>query len=176
MLAQLRKFKFCNSFLFVFLSYFRLELLERGLPLNSRLIRATFSNVTLLYGRYLVFFNPLVKMSARMADIPCITQVTLKIIHNALLIHKGWLVFPHFDFILDFPTRVHGADVYKVSAIGNHLKEQHDIAPDDIAQFFKILKKCQSKFDCLIFEMFFIKELKPTLNKQCDSIRANLFV
>ena len=54
----------------------------------------------------------LVKMSARIADIPCITQVTLKIIHNALLIHKGWLVFPHFDFILDFPTRVHGADVY----------------------------------------------------------------
>ena len=61
-------------------------------------------------------------------------------------------------------------------AIGNHLKEEHDIAPVDIAQFFKILKKCQSKFDCLIFEMFFIKELKPTLNKQCDSIRAKLFV
>ena len=51
-------------------------------------------------------------MSARMADIPCITQVTLKIIHNALLIHKGWLVFPHFDLILDFPTRVDGANVY----------------------------------------------------------------
>ena len=65
---------------------------------------------------------------------------------------------------------------HKGSAIGNHLKEEHDIAPVDIAQFFKILKKCQSKFDCLIFEMFFIKELKPTLNKQCDSIRAKLFV
>ena len=59
-----------------------------------------------------MLFNSLVKMSARMADIPCITQVTLKIIHNALLIHKGWLVFPNFDLILDFPTRVHGADVY----------------------------------------------------------------
>ena len=65
---------------------------------------------------------------------------------------------------------------HKGSAIGNHLKEQHDMAPDDIAQFFNILKKCQNKFDCLIFEMFFIKELKPTLNKQCDSIRAKLFV
>ena len=63
-------------------------------------------------GRSLVLFNSLVKMSARMADIPCITQVTLKIIHNALLIHKGWLVFPHFDLILDFPTRVDGANVY----------------------------------------------------------------
>ncbi|KAL9976956.1 hypothetical protein ACROYT_G014305 [Oculina patagonica] len=36
--------------------------------------------------------------------------------------------------------------------------------------------RCQIKFDCLIYEMFFIKELKPTLNKQCDSIRAKLFV
>ena len=63
-------------------------------------------------GRSLVFFNSLVKMSARIADIPCITQVTLKVVHNALLIHKGWLVFPDFDLILDFPTRVHGADVY----------------------------------------------------------------
>ena len=63
-------------------------------------------------GRSLVLFNSLVKMSARIADIPCITQVTLKVIHNALLIHKGWLVFPDFDLILDFPTRVHGAEVY----------------------------------------------------------------
>ena len=43
-------------------------------------------------------------------------------------------------------------------------------------KFFRILRKCQNKFDCLVFEMFFIQELKPTLNKQCDSIRAKLFV
>ena len=44
--------------------------------------------------------------------------------------------------------------------------------PEDIAQSFRILRKCQNKFDCLMFEMFFIQELKPTLNKRCDSIRA----
>ena len=65
---------------------------------------------------------------------------------------------------------------HKGSAIGNHLREQHDMEPEDIAQNFRILRKCQNKFDCLIFEMFFIKELKPTLNKQCDSICAKLFV
>ncbi|XP_073237961.1 uncharacterized protein [Porites lutea] len=65
---------------------------------------------------------------------------------------------------------------HKGSAIGNHLTEQHDMEPEDIAQSFRILRKCQNKFDCLIFEMFFIQELKPTLNKQCDSIRAKLFV
>ena len=47
---------------------------------------------------------------ARVADITCITQVTLKMINNALLIHKGWLVFPHFDFVLDLSTCVHRAD------------------------------------------------------------------
>ena len=66
--------------------------------------------------------------------------------------------------------------ICKCVKISNKIFYGNNIAPDDIAQFFKILKKCQSKFDCLIFEMFFIKELKPTLNKQCDSIRAKLFV
>ena len=65
---------------------------------------------------------------------------------------------------------------HKGSAIGNHLREQHNMAPNDIARSFKILRKCQNKLDCLIFEMLFIKELKPSLNKQCDSIRAKLFV
>ena len=38
-----------------------------------------------------------------------------------------------------------------------------------------ILRKCRTKFDCLIFEMLFIKELKPGLNTQKDSVRAKLF-
>ena len=38
------------------------------------------------------------------------------------------------------------------------------------------LRKCQNKFDCLVFEMLFIKNLKPNLNTQTDSIRAKLFV
>ena len=34
-------------------------------------------------------------------------------------------------------------------------------------------KFIESKFDCLTYEMLFIKELKPTLNKQSGSIHAN---
>ena len=41
---------------------------------------------------------------------------------------------------------------------------------------FKILRKCQGKFDGLVFEMLFIKKFKPNLNEQTDSIRAKLFV
>ena len=65
---------------------------------------------------------------------------------------------------------------HKRSTIGNHVKEEHGKDPEIITSNFKILKKCQSKFDCLIFEMLFIHKLKPKLNKQCDSIRAKLFV
>jgi len=39
---------------------------------------------------------------------------------------------------------------HKGSAIGNHLREQHNMEPKDIAESFRILRKCQNKFDCLI--------------------------
>ena len=41
---------------------------------------------------------------------------------------------------------------------------------------FKILRKRQGKFDCLAFEIVYIKKIKPNLNVQADSIRAKLFV
>ena len=65
---------------------------------------------------------------------------------------------------------------HKGATIGDHLREKHALEPNNIAKSFRILRKCQNKFDCLFFEMLFIKELKPSLNKQCDSIRAKLFV
>ena len=40
-------------------------------------------------------------------------------------------------------------DFSRGSAVGKHLREQHDMQPDDIAQSFKILRKCENKFDCL---------------------------
>ena len=40
---------------------------------------------------------------------------------------------------------------------------------------FKTLKHCNYKFDCLIFEMLFIKHLQPDLNIQSDSIKAKPF-
>ena len=49
---------------------------------------------------------------------------------------------------------------------------------DKLANFdhlFKVLKKCKSKFDCLLYEMLYIRDIKPNLNTQRDSIRAKLF-
>jgi len=40
---------------------------------------------------------------------------------------------------------------------------------------FYVLKKCSSKFNCLVYEMLFIRKLKPSLNVQSDAINAKLF-
>ena len=64
---------------------------------------------------------------------------------------------------------------HKRSVIGNHVREQHGNDPCEITKNFRVLRKCMNKFDCLIFEMFFIRDLKPELNKQSDSIHAKLF-
>ena len=41
----------------------------------------------------------------------------------------------------------------------------HGNDPCEIAKNFRVLRKCSNKFDCLIFEMFFIRDLKPKLNR-----------
>ena len=61
------------------------------------------------------------------------------------------------------------------SSIGKHFRKEHSLAPKDLANNFLILKKCTTKFDCLIFEMSFIHELRPSLDVQSDSIRAKVF-
>ena len=61
------------------------------------------------------------------------------------------------------------------SSIGKQMKLQHGVQQPAIAEKFTVLKKCQSKLDCLVYKMLLIKELKPSLNVQSDSIRAKLF-
>ena len=63
----------------------------------------------------------------------------------------------------------------KYFLIWNFDFKQRGNEPCEIAKNFRVLRKCSNKFDCLIFEMFFIRDFKPKLNKQSDSIRAKLF-
>ena len=65
---------------------------------------------------------------------------------------------------------------HKNSAIGKHFHEAHGRRDRLNESHFKILRKCQGKFDCLVFELLYIKKFKPILNVQSDSIRAKLFV
>ena len=67
-------------------------------------------------------------------------------------------------------------DEHRYSVIGKHYKDQHQTKPFDILGQFSILKKCRGKFDCLLYEMLFIRTIKPTLNTQGDSVKAKLFI
>ena len=64
---------------------------------------------------------------------------------------------------------------HKHSAIGKHLKEEHKLQATNIQDHLNVLKKCRTKFDCLIYEMLFTRNVKPKLNTQSDSVRAKLF-
>ena len=54
---------------------------------------------------------------------------------------------------------------HKRSVIGNHVREQHGNEPCEIAKNFRVPRKCSNKFDCLIFEMFLTRDLKPKLKQ-----------
>ena len=69
----------------------------------------------------------------------------------------------------------HCTDEHKSSVVGEHMVEQHGENAKNIEKSFKVLRKCRGKYECLLYEMLFMKELKPSLNKQSDSIRSKLF-
>ena len=68
-----------------------------------------------------------------------------------------------------------GIAKHKHSAIGKHLQEEHRLQPTNLQDQFTVLKKCRTKFDCLIYDNLFIRNIKPKLNTQSDSVRAKLF-
>ena len=51
----------------------------------------------------------------------------------------------------------------------------HGTMPQDLLKRFEVLKKCRNKFDCLVYEMLFIRALKLNLNVQSDSIRTSVY-
>ena len=50
------------------------------------------------------------------------------------------------------------------SAIRKHLETQHGNNKTKTGHLFKVLRKCNSKFYCLVYEMLYIKGIKPPLN------------
>ena len=75
----------------------------------------------------------------------------------------------------DLHNRVKGHK-QQSSAIAKHYENIHGTIPQDLLKHFEVLKRCRNKFDCLVYEMLFIRALKPNLNVQLDSIRAKVFL
>ena len=51
------------------------------------------------------------------------------------------------------------------STIAKHYKNMHGTMPQGLLKCFKVLKKCRSKFDCLVYEMLFIRDLRKKSKK-----------
>ena len=66
-------------------------------------------------------------------------------------------------------------DEHKGSVVGNHMREHHRESTSRIENCFSMLRKCRGKYECLLYEMLYIGELKPSLNTQSDSINSKLF-
>ena len=64
---------------------------------------------------------------------------------------------------------------HRYSAIIRHLEAQHGSKGAKTDHLFRVLNKCRSKFDCLVYKMLFIRDINPSLNTQSDSICAKLF-
>ena len=63
---------------------------------------------------------------------------------------------------------------HKRTNIGRHVNG-HNLDIKDLSKYFKILKRCTTKLDCLIYKILYIKCKNPSLNIQSDSIKAKLF-
>ena len=87
------------------------------------------------------------------------------------LCHVGYVGYTHGHL----HTRV-DEHKQKASSVYKHYCEQHGEVLKDLLRCFSILKKCKNKFDCFVNEMLFIRDLKPTLNVQNDSICAKVFI
>ena len=103
-------------------------------------------------------------------------EIKHALINEQSVVYKfecGWCDASYVDY-----TRRHlyqRIDEHKRSgSIFNHSQSQH---PSRTITFnmFHIVKKCSGKFDCLLYEMFLIREHKPCLNIPSDSIKAKLY-
>ena len=63
---------------------------------------------------------------------------------------------------------------HKHSVIGKHFRDVHDLTTDNSIKNFKVIKKCRVKLECLIYEMLWIKNKRPKLNKRTLFARNSL--
>ena len=66
---------------------------------------------------------------------------------------------------------------HKHSVVGKHIIEKQGQKRVNLGKTFIILKKCSGKLECLICDvMLIIRDKRPMLNTQADSIHDKLFM
>ena len=81
-----------------------------------------------------------------------------RIVKNQCVVYKFECNLCDADYV-GYTARHQRSNEHKYSAVGRYL-EQHGLLKTDLVdKQFSVLKKRRSKFDCLIFDMLFNKEL-----------------
>ena len=66
---------------------------------------------------------------------------------------------------------------HKRKSIYRHFESKHKgRILEKLLEHFQVLAKCLGKFDCLTKEMLFIRQQKPELKVQSDSVSAKVFI
>ena len=104
-------------------------------------------------------------------------EIKLSIVSRQCVVYKFACDLCDADYVGYTARHLHQRIAeHKYSAISKHLLDAHGDKNLINEGQFRVLKKCHGKFDCLVYEMLFIKELRPSLNTQGVSISAKLFV
>ena len=112
----------------------------------------------------------------KISHILALKEKKLPIVSNQCVVYQFQCDLCDADYVGYTARYLHQRiNEHKYSAIGRHLTQHGLLRTDLVDKPFSVLKKCRSKFDCLVFEMLLIKELNAKLNTQKDSIRAKLF-
>ena len=106
------------------------------------------------------------------------TVIPLTLCQNECLIFECWgfSIWERKEDVGMTTRHLHRRIVEHKHSIGNHFREHHGNLLGLKSSQFHVLKKCRSKFNCLVYEILFIQKLKPSLNVQSDSINAKRFI
>ena len=90
------------------------------------------------------------------------------IVNNQCVVYKFQCDLCDTDYVGYTARHLHQRiGEHKYSAIGRHL-EDHGLSKSDLKdKQFSILRKCRTKFDFLIFEMLFIRDLSHNSQSIC---------
>lgn len=66
-------------------------------------------------------------------------------------------------------------DEHASSAVGKHHKKCHNNSLEGFEGLFSVLRRCKNKSECLVYEMLLIRDKRPKINIQSDSIKSKVF-
>ena len=114
--------------------------------------------------------------SRKIRDEVKVKELKAPLVNNQCVVYKFKCELCDADYVGYTCRHLHQrTDEHKGSVVGIHMREHHGESTSRIENCFSILRKCRGKYECLLYEMLYIRELKQSLNTQSDSIYSKLF-